>query len=72
MYRGEQMYEGDLVQVWNYSPHSSDPKDRVSFTGIFLDYERMEPDGGWIVLIDGKLEIFTRTWWKCQKIQNNK
>jgi hypothetical protein len=71
------MKTGDLVQLFVYSPHSTALGCTPMHTGIFLDYlpsrimegtakRRMS---GWLVAVDGKLETFTRTWWKCKLVE---
>ena len=62
------MDKGDLVNLYAYSPHSSDLANRIIHTGIFLDSEIDEPDGGWIVLVEGIPQTFTKTWWKCKRV----
>jgi hypothetical protein len=35
------------------------------FTGLYMGWDHS--DNGWIVLINGKLETFASTWWKCRR-----
>ena len=62
------MHKGELVNLYAYSPHSTDLANRIIHTGIFLEKDREEPDGGWIVLVDGIPRTFTKRWWKCKSI----
>ena len=64
------MKVGNLVQIFAYAPHDSELARTPLHTGIFIDYEYEEPDGGWKVLTEGKIETFTKTWWKCREIED--
>ena len=64
------MNKGDLVSLYAYSPHNSDLANRIIHTGIFLEQDRDEPDGGWVVLVEGVPRVFVRTWWKCKLVNN--
>lgn len=59
---------GDLVHIYGYHPHNSHLANKIYHTGILLEWEKSEPDGGWIVLIDGKPQTFTKAWWKCKRV----
>ena len=61
---------GDLVHLYGYHPHNSDLANKIIHTGMFIEWERDEPDGGWIVLVDGNPQTFTKTWWKCKLVNN--
>ena len=64
------MDRGDLVNIYAYSPHDSNLANTSLHTGIFIDWEYEEPDGGWKVFVDGKIETFTKTWWKCKLVKS--
>ena len=61
------MNAGDLVHLYGYHPHDSKLSGKIIHTGLFVDWEYNEPDGGWIVLVDGKPETFTKMYWICKK-----
>jgi len=62
---------GDLVNLYAYSPHDAELANTVLHTGILVDWEYEEPDGGWKVLVDGKIETFTKMWWVCRATREN-
>ena len=64
------MNAGDLVHLVPYNPHSCEPMPKK--VGIFLDMRPSPQSGaGWIVLVDGEIETFTHTYWKCSKVETD-
>ena len=65
------MTPGDLVHLYAYQPHDSVLAKNIVHTGILIEYRRSpKPNAGWVVLVDGKPKIFTRTWWKCESVNS--
>jgi len=58
------MTVGDLVQLYDYS------LEGPLITGVLIGWDN--PDHGWIVLVDGNLEIFSSSWWKCRSVNERK
>ena len=66
------MNQGDLVQLFVYSPHTS-TSGRLStnsaYTGIFI--EKVNNFGiEWIVLTKNGLKSFPERYWRCRGIKN--
>ena len=58
---------GELVQMYsNSAPDLENLIERDLFTGLYMGWDYS--DDGWIVLINGKLETFASTWWKCRRV----
>jgi hypothetical protein len=62
---------GDLVQLFMYSPHDSELACTPLHTGIFLDYDEQSMTPGWILLVDGMAQTFTKQWWKIKKMDKS-
>jgi hypothetical protein len=59
---------GDLVEVYGYDARGEDPEDhRIS--GLLTGWD--SSDEGWIVLVDGQLQVYPQTWWRCKVISEN-
>ena len=58
---------GELVQMYsNSAPDLENLAKRDLFTGLYMGWDYS--DDGWNVLINGKLETFASTWWKCRRV----
>ena len=58
------MSVGDLVQLYDYS------LEGPLIMGVLMGWSNS--DHGWIVLVDGNLEIFSSTWWKCRTVNESR
>jgi hypothetical protein len=54
---------GDLVEVCGYDRNGDIDHDRV--VGVLMGWDHS--DEGWIVLIDGQLQVYPKTWWRCRR-----
>ncbi len=67
------MKKGDLVKVYGYDsrgdhwgdPRGDHPEDHRTI-GILMGWD--ESDQGWILLRNGQLQVFAKTWWRCEVI----
>ena len=63
------MKKGDLVKVYGYDSLGDHPEDHRTI-GILI--------GGdvsgqvWILLRNGQLQVFAKTWWRCEVINENR
>ena len=63
------MKVGDLVEVYGYDARGEDPENhRIS--GILTGWD--DSDKGWILLVDGKLQVYPSTWWRCGVINEGR
>lgn len=60
------MQKGELVQLYSYSNFGDGD---ILYTGLYVGWDHS--DDGWIVLVDGKLETFASTWWKCRRVSQH-
>jgi|TARA_R110001583_G_scaffold5598_8_gene30082 hypothetical protein len=60
---------GDLVNLFAYSPHDSELACTPLHTGIFLNYDHDAMDVAWLILVDGEISSYSKTWWKIKSIQ---
>ncbi len=58
------MRTGDLVEVFGYDRHGDLDLDRL--VGVLMGWDHS--DEGWVVLIDGQLEVYPKTWWRCRRV----
>jgi len=54
---------GDLVEVFGYDNNGDVDHDRV--VGVLMGWDHS--DEGWIVLVDGQLVVYPKTWWRCTR-----
>ena len=40
--------------------------------GILIEFDKVEPDGGWIVMIGDRIETFVTTWWDCEVVDEDR
>jgi hypothetical protein len=66
-----ELVEGELVQLFMYSPHDSELACTPFYTGIFLDYDDEGYVHGWILLVDGERKTFTKQHWRIKKMDKN-
>lgn len=59
------MKVGDLVEVYGYDARGDDPEG-CRTSGILTDWDRS--DEGWIILVDGQLQVYPKTWWRCKVV----
>lgn len=60
------MEVGDLVEVYGYDARGDNPGDhRIS--GVLMGWD--SSDEGWILLVDGLLQVYPSTWWRCKAIK---
>ncbi len=63
------MKVGDLVEVYGFDARGDNPGDhRIS--GILTGWDY--PDAGWILLVDGQLQVYPKTWWKCEVVNESR
>ncbi len=62
----QEFKEGDLVNLYVYSPHDSELACTPLQTGIFLDYDHESFNQAYLVLIDGEIKSCSKQWWKIQ------
>lgn len=63
------MKVGDLVEVYGYDARGEDPENhRIS--GILTGWD--DSDEGWILLVDGQLQVYPQTWWRCEVINESR
>ena len=62
-------YRGDLVNLFVYSPHDSELACTPLHTGICLDYDHEAMESAWLILVDGEMSSYSKTWWKIKKVQ---
>tara|TARA_Y100000034_G_C6835447_1_gene377482 strand:- start:817 stop:993 length:177 start_codon:yes stop_codon:yes gene_type:complete len=54
---------GDLVEVFGYDRHGD--LDNATLVGILMGWDHS--DEGWVVLIDGQIQVYPKTWWRCRR-----
>jgi hypothetical protein len=60
---------GDLVEVYGHDARGENPDDhRIS--GILMGWD--SSDEGWILLVSGQLEVYPRTWWRCEVVSESR
>jgi hypothetical protein len=60
---------GDLVEVYGYDAQGDNHGGhRISGMLTGWDYS----DEGWILLVDGQLQVYPQTWWKCEVIHESR
>jgi hypothetical protein len=57
------MRVGDLVEVFGYDRHGDVASGHK--VGILMGWDHS--DEGWVVLIDGQVEVYPKTWWRCRR-----
>lgn len=57
------MRVGDLVEVFGYDRHGDGNDVQV---GVLMGWD--QSDEGWVVLIDGQVEVYPKTWWRCRRV----
>ena len=55
---------GDLVEVFGYDRNGDVGHGRV--VGVLMGWDHS--DEGWIVLIDSRLQVYPKTWWRCRRV----
>ena len=60
------MKVGDLVEVYGHHPLESAPGGH-RITGVLTGWD--SSDDGWILLVDGQLQVYPKTWWRCKVIK---
>ena len=60
------MKVGDLVEVYGYDARGDNPGGhRIS--GLLTGWD--SSDEGWILLVDGQLQVYPKAWWRCKVIK---
>jgi hypothetical protein len=62
------MKPGDLVRIKGKGQFA---KEAVAI-GILIEFDKVEPDGGWIVMIGDRIETFVTTWWDCEVVDEDR
>jgi len=57
------MRVGDLVEVFGYDRRGDGNDVQV---GVLMGWD--QSDEGWVVLIDGQVEVYPKTWWRCRRV----
>jgi hypothetical protein len=60
---------GALVQLYSHDWHDEVEEPEPIFTGICMGWD--SSDDGPIVLVDGKMETFATTWWRCVRVEDD-
>ena len=60
------MKPGDLVRITCKGSFAH----IASGIGILIEFDKVEPDGGWVVMINDKVETFVTTWWECEVVDD--
>jgi len=59
------MRVGDLVEVFGYDRTGDLDEIFGSRVGVLMGWDHS--DEGWVVLIDGQVEVYPKTWWRCRR-----
>jgi len=59
------MRVGDLVEVFGFDRTGDLDKVLGSRVGVLMGWD--PSDEGWIVLLDGQLQTYPKTWWRCRR-----